>query len=79
MEGYTRHNGRRKPELMSPDTYSLLNYAEAERVLTQLQQLTDAAEALAKNSRRTSSRLFSISLTPGFSLSQPNPLKYSGG
>lgn len=48
MEGYTRHNGRRKPELMSPDTYSLLNYAEAERVLTQLQQLTDAAEALAK-------------------------------
>lgn len=48
MHGYTRHNGRRKPELLSPDTYSLLNYSEAERVLTELQQLSDAAEALAK-------------------------------
>ncbi|HMW47238.1 MAG TPA: glycosyl hydrolase 115 family protein, partial [Cellvibrionaceae bacterium] len=48
MEGYTRHNGRRKPELMSPDTYSLFNYSEAERILSQLQQLTDKAEALSK-------------------------------
>lgn len=48
MQGYTRHNGRRKPELMAPDTYSLLNYSEAERILAELQQLTDAAEALSK-------------------------------
>ncbi|HEY6527347.1 MAG TPA: glycosyl hydrolase 115 family protein [Cellvibrionaceae bacterium] len=48
IAGYTRHNGRRKPELMSPDTYSLLNYAEAERILSELQQLTDTAKAIAK-------------------------------
>lgn len=48
MHGYTRHNGRRKPELMAPETYSLLNYSEAERVLAELQELTDAAENLSK-------------------------------
>jgi hypothetical protein len=48
INGYTRHNGRRKPELMAPETYSLLNYGEAERVLTELQQLTESAETLSK-------------------------------
>lgn len=48
MNGYTRHNGRRKPELLAPDTYSLVNYAEAERVLAELQQLSDLAEAVRK-------------------------------
>jgi hypothetical protein len=46
MTGYTRHNGRRKPELMTPDTYSVLHYQEAERVLAELQTLTDQAEQL---------------------------------
>jgi hypothetical protein len=32
LDGYTRLNARRKPELLSPDTFSLLNYREAERV-----------------------------------------------
>lgn len=48
VNGYTRHNGRRKPELMAPETYSLLNYREAERILSELEQLTNAAEALGK-------------------------------
>lgn len=46
ITGYTRHNGRRKPELMAPSTYSLLHYQEAERVLAELQVLTDEAEKL---------------------------------
>lgn len=46
ITGYTRHNGRRKPELMEPDTYSVLHYQEAERVLAELQILTDEAERL---------------------------------
>jgi hypothetical protein len=33
LAGYTRGNGRRKPEMLEPDTYSLVNYGEAERVL----------------------------------------------
>ncbi len=47
MAAYTRHNGRRKPELLSPETYSLFNYSEAERILAEMQQMTDAAESLA--------------------------------
>lgn len=46
ITGYTRHNGRRKPELMSPDTYSQLNYNEADRVSAELAELLDSAEAL---------------------------------
>lgn len=48
MTGYTRHNGRRKPELMEPATYSLLHYQEAERVLAELQLMTDEAERMFK-------------------------------
>lgn len=45
MTAYSRHNGRRKPELMSPDTYSVLHYGESERILAELQQMTDLAES----------------------------------
>ncbi|HEY7773397.1 MAG TPA: glycosyl hydrolase 115 family protein [Marinagarivorans sp.] len=48
INGYTGHNGRRKPELMSPDTYSLLNYDEAERIEAQLKAWVAKADALEK-------------------------------
>ena len=32
IEKYTKYNGRRKPELLEPDTYSLVNYLEAETI-----------------------------------------------
>ncbi len=42
---YTKYNGRRKPELLTPDTFSLLNYDEADRVLADWQKLVvEAAE-----------------------------------
>jgi len=43
---YSQHNGRRKPELMAPDTYSQLNYNEADRVSAELAQQLEKAEAL---------------------------------
>ena len=46
MTGYTRHNGRRKPELMEPDTYSVLNYNEATRISGELQSYVSEAESL---------------------------------
>src|SRR5690606_27028066 len=33
INGYTKLNSRRKPEMLAPDTFSLVNYDEAERVL----------------------------------------------
>ncbi|WP_082087151.1 glycosyl hydrolase 115 family protein [Teredinibacter purpureus] len=48
MTGYTRHNGRRKPELMAPDTYSIEHYNEAERIDAELTDLVARAETLYK-------------------------------
>ena len=49
INGYTKLNSRRKPEMLAPDTYSLVNYREAERVLAEWRDLTTRAERL--NSR----------------------------
>ena len=46
MARYTKFNGRRKPELLAPDTFSLANYQEADRVLSDWKTLAAAAEAI---------------------------------
>jgi len=43
---YTRFNGRRKPEMLAPDTYSLVDYREAERVVADYRALERRARAL---------------------------------
>ncbi|GAB3540475.1 glycosyl hydrolase 115 family protein [Pontibacter brevis] len=43
---YSKFNGRRKPELISPETYSLTNYREAERVVEEYNQLVEKAEQI---------------------------------
>ncbi len=44
---YTKYNGRRKPELLEPDTFSLVNYNEADRIVAEWQNLLARAEALS--------------------------------
>lgn len=39
ITSYTLLNGRRKPELISPETYHLINYREADRVVDEYKQL----------------------------------------
>ncbi|WP_017730210.1 glycosyl hydrolase 115 family protein [Nafulsella turpanensis] len=43
---YLKYNGRRKPELLSPETYSLTSYREAERVVAEYNQLVEKAEEI---------------------------------
>ena len=43
---YTKYNGRRKPEMLAPDTYSLVNYQEAETVVADFKTIADRAEAI---------------------------------
>lgn len=43
---YTKYNGRRKPEMLAPDTYSLVNYQEAETVVANFNAITAKAEAI---------------------------------
>lgn len=50
VDSYGRFNGRRKPELLDPSTYSLVNYREAERVAA-------GYNALAEEARRLSEQL----------------------
>ncbi|WP_207510639.1 glycosyl hydrolase 115 family protein [Longitalea luteola] len=45
---YTQYNSRRKPELLSPDTYSLINYQEAEKVVQEYNVLAAKAERISK-------------------------------
>ena len=47
MDDYTRYNGRRKPELLEPTTFSLTNYGEADRVEREWRTLEDRVDKLA--------------------------------
>jgi hypothetical protein len=45
---YSMYNGRRKPELLAPETFSLTSYREAERVVAEWDSLAARAERLNK-------------------------------
>jgi hypothetical protein len=48
INGYTKLNGRRKPELLESETFSVVNYREAERVLAEWRDLEARAERLER-------------------------------
>ncbi len=43
---YPRYNRRKTPEMLSPDTYSLIHYREAEKVVASYKALAEKAEAI---------------------------------
>jgi hypothetical protein len=45
---YTQYNARRKPELVGPDTYSLVSFHEAERVVADYDSLAERARAVGR-------------------------------
>ena len=47
LSTYTKYNGRCKPELLSPATYSLLNYREAEMIMEDYNRLAARADSIA--------------------------------
>jgi hypothetical protein len=46
---YTKYNARRKPELLAPDTYSRVNFREAETVVTDYNELCAKAERIGRS------------------------------
>src|SRR5207248_100495 len=46
IAAYTKYNGRRKPELIEPTTFSLVDYEEADRVVAEWKAATAKAEAI---------------------------------
>ncbi|MBN1302580.1 MAG: glycosyl hydrolase 115 family protein [Melioribacteraceae bacterium] len=43
LSKYTKFNSRRKPELLAPDTYSLIHYQEAEQIVNDYKELEEKA------------------------------------
>nr|HPR33484.1 glycosyl hydrolase 115 family protein [Prolixibacteraceae bacterium] len=48
LNTYTKFNSRRKPELLAPETYSLVNYGEADRIVADYNDLLDRAKKMAR-------------------------------
>ncbi len=46
---YTKYNAWRKPELLEPTTFSLVNYREADTVLADWKSITDKAEKIYRS------------------------------
>ncbi|MDH4459874.1 MAG: hypothetical protein QE277_00515, partial [Flectobacillus sp.] len=65
LSKYTKFNGRRKPESLTAQTYSLTNYQEAERVVTEYNKITAQAEAIyAKLPKEKRDAFYQIVLFP---------------
>jgi hypothetical protein len=47
VASYTQYNGRRKPEMLEPSTYSLVNYNESERIVAEYKDLAARAEKIS--------------------------------
>lgn len=43
---YTKYNARRTPEMLKPETYSLANYGEADRIVDEYKQLVTKARGI---------------------------------
>ncbi|MGH8217979.1 MAG: glycosyl hydrolase 115 family protein, partial [Steroidobacteraceae bacterium] len=53
LRRYTQYNARRKPELIGPDTYSLVNFHEAQRVASDYEALAARARAVERTLPRS--------------------------
>jgi hypothetical protein len=77
---YSKFNGRRKPELLEPTTFSLTDYQEADRVVADFQAITDEAEkisaALPENARDA---FFELVLHPAKASAQVTELYVTAG
>ncbi len=77
---YSKYNGRRKPELLAPDTYSLTNYHEAESVLADFAAITSRAEAIyAHLPPGKRDAFYELVLFPAKASAQVNELNVAAG
>ncbi|MGA9291730.1 MAG: glycosyl hydrolase 115 family protein, partial [Ignavibacteriaceae bacterium] len=77
---YTKYNGRRKPELLSSSTYSLINYREAETVVKDYNAIAAKAEEIYKELPEGKRPAFyELVLFPAKACSIVNQLYYAAG
>lgn len=62
---YAKYNGRRKPELLAPETFSLENYGEADRIIAEWHTISGQAEAIrSRLPREKQDAFFELVLYP---------------
>jgi hypothetical protein len=75
IEKYTQYNGRRKPELLEPATYSLIDYQEADTVVADYNAIVVQAEDIyAKLPADKRDAFFELVLFPAKASAQVNAL-----
>ena len=75
LSKYTKYNGRRKSELLDPDTFSIVNYQEADRVLADWKSITAEAEGIyQKLPENARDAFFELVLYPTKACEQVNDL-----
>lgn len=80
LSAYTKFNGRRKPELLSPSTYSQVNYREAERVVEDYNSIADKAEAISgKLPPEMRDAFYQLVLFPAKTCALVNELYFTAG
>lgn len=78
LSKYTKYNGRRKIESLTPKTYSLVNYLEAENVVKDFNKITAQAEAIyAKLPKEKKDAFYQIVLFPTKASALVNELYYT--
>ena len=77
---YAKYNGRRKPELLDPSTYSLGNYREADTIVADFQAITARAEEIYKKlPEEEKSAFYELVLYPTNASSVVNELYVTAG
>jgi hypothetical protein len=77
---YTKYNGRRKPELLEPTTYSLVNFQEAENIVADFNALVAKAEAIhARLPESKRDAFYQLALFPAKAAAQVNEMYLAAG
>ncbi|KAA3634654.1 MAG: glycosyl hydrolase [Bacteroidetes bacterium] len=77
---YTKYNARRTPEMLTPETYSLHNYREAEVILEEYQQLLQKSQSIYAQLPEThKSAFYQLVLSPVELCSNLNEMYVAAG
>ena len=80
LSKYTKYNSRRKPELLSPETYSLIHYREAENVVNAYNKVASEADHIfQKIPKAYRDAFYQLVLHPAQACANLNELYYTVG
>ena len=80
LDAYPKFNARRKPELLAPNTYSLTQHGEAERVVVEFTALAARADAVYRRlPSHKQDAFYQLVLQPTLAAAQVNELYVAAG